>query len=58
MGDNTLEMMYVPKDAYEQLVKDSAILDALYAAGVDNWEGYEEAMSILEEWEAEDEDEG
>lgn len=25
-------------------------LDALEAAGVDNWEGYDEAWAILKEW--------
>jgi len=35
---------------YESLQKDCLWLSALECAGVDNWEGYEEAISILEEW--------
>ena len=33
----------------EGLKKSDNILTALEAAGVDNWEGYDEAMTILEE---------
>lgn len=29
---------------YSKLVEDSLLLDALHAAGVDNWEGYSEAV--------------
>lgn len=41
---------------YESLVEDSQWLNALNCAGVDNWEGYEEAISILEEWKTEEND--
>lgn len=34
---------------YEELVRDSAELAALYAAGVDNWEGYDEALDAFHE---------
>lgn len=42
------------KDSIDQeelfrLRSDSAVLEALYAAGVDNWEGYSHAMEILNE---------
>ena len=36
-------------EKYLQLMKSQRELNALYAAGVDNWEGYEIAMKILEE---------
>ena len=39
-----METITIQKSEYEALKKDSAILNALYAAGVDNWEGYEFAM--------------
>ena len=39
----------------EQLEEDSQTLSALQAAGVDNWEGYDIAMDMLEEWNNEDE---
>lgn len=35
---------------WQQLVRDSQLLDCLRAAGVDNWEGYEHAMEIYREW--------
>lgn len=34
-------------DALEELEKDSHILAALQGAGVDNWDGYDEAMEDL-----------
>lgn len=41
-------MIRLPETEYEQLVDDSLVLKALYAAGVDNWEGYDDAMQSLE----------
>jgi hypothetical protein len=38
----------ISKKEYRQLIKDSAILNALYAAGVDSWEGYEHAAETLQ----------
>lgn len=38
----------------EELEEDSQTLLALRAAGVDNWEGYDIAMDMLEEWNNED----
>ncbi len=43
------EMVTITKSAYRQLVEDSKFLDALRAAGVDNWEGYSEAAQMMEE---------
>lgn len=39
----------------EELEENSQILSALQAAGVDNWEGFDIAMDMLEEWNNEDE---
>lgn len=39
----------------EEMDYDSMFLSALQNAGVDNWEGYEYAQEILEEWENESE---
>ena len=39
----------------EKGVYDAGKLMALESAGVDNWEGYDYAMEILEEWRKEDE---
>ena len=41
-------------EEYNQLLNRDQKLCALEAAGVDNWEGYDEAMNILEEWNSED----
>jgi len=42
-----MEMVTVSKDKLDNLEKARAKLDALEQAGVDNWEGYSMAMSIL-----------
>ena len=34
---------------YHSLLKDSQLLDALQSAGVDNWAGFDDAKSFLEE---------
>lgn len=39
----------------DQLLADSQKLNALECAGVDNWEGYSEAIELLDEWQKEDE---
>lgn len=43
------ENITISKKEYEELTKDSEFLNALRAAGVDNWEGYSYAIEILEE---------
>jgi len=53
--ENKNEMITISKKEYNQLQKDSNFLEALRAAGVDNWCGYGEAFDILEEWEKEEE---
>lgn len=44
----TDECIPVPKTRYDYLIEAEAMLDALYATGVDNWPGYGEAMEYLE----------
>ena len=44
---------YVPKSMYDEARKDQLTLYALQQAGVDNWDGYGDAMDILDEWENE-----
>jgi len=36
-------------EAYEELQNDQKLLDALRAAGVDNWDGWDEAIDIFNE---------
>ena len=43
----------ISRDAYRGLLEDRTRLDALYAAGVDNWSGHDYAMELLH---ADDED--
>lgn len=40
------DMVTITKKEYDQLLKDSDWLACLEAAGVDNWEGIDEAMNI------------
>jgi hypothetical protein len=41
--------VFIQRSTYVDLVERKRKLDALEAAGVDNWEGYGEAMRSLEE---------
>jgi hypothetical protein len=47
---NTEEMITIPKKEYEQLCEDSEFYHALRSAGVDNWDGWDYALEILEGW--------
>ena len=38
------EMVTIPKEEYQRLLKDSKKLNALENGGVDNWGGYDYAM--------------
>jgi len=37
-------------EKYDELLRDSYFLSALRDAGVDNWDGYDEARSIFQEY--------
>ncbi len=54
MNDNDSTTTVLTSD-YDKLLEESRFLDALRAAGVDNWDGYDEAQTILEGWTAENE---
>lgn len=41
------EQVTITRKEYDQLLAAQAMLDALKAAGVDNWTGYDDAMEIL-----------
>ncbi|MEH6578591.1 MAG: YqaJ viral recombinase family protein [Amphritea sp.] len=43
------ELVRIPRTEYEQLKRESALLAALQGAGVDNWEGYEHALSMIDQ---------
>lgn len=53
MLDKTLQLdenVEITALEYGQLLTDQQMLHALQATGVDNWEGYEEAMALVDEW--------
>ncbi len=43
------EMISIPASEYEDLKEDQRLLDCLRGAGVDNWEGYSEAVALFED---------
>lgn len=42
-------MTEISEERYEYLIERDAWLEALEQAGVDNWEGYDEALEIYKE---------
>lgn len=48
-GNNPAGFDWAVLDRIEKLEKRGAVLNALEAAGVNNWEGYDEAIDILKE---------
>lgn len=46
MSDETVT---IPIERYKQLLRDSKVLNALEAGGVDNWEWYGEALESMED---------
>lgn len=49
------ETITIKKSDYDELVENSKKLEALEDCGVDNWEGYDEALEYLEDMEKESE---
>ena len=47
--EKVMEEVTISKAEYESLKEADAFLDALYAAGLDSWEGYDLAQDILNE---------
>lgn len=43
------EIIEIPLKDYKSLLNDRLLLVALQAAGVDNWDGYDNAMEIFED---------
>jgi hypothetical protein len=39
----------ISKERYDELIREEKFLDALRAAGVDNWEGYDYAQEMLDD---------
>ena len=45
------ETVTISKEEYDRLNENERLLCALQGAGVDNWNGYVDALWFLEEWE-------
>jgi hypothetical protein len=43
-------MITISEEEYNKMLDRIMWLDALEAAGVDNWEGFDEAREIYKEW--------
>lgn len=43
----TVEMVTIPKALHEQLLRDSELLNCLRRTGVDNWQGWDDAIEML-----------
>ena len=48
--DEENETVTITKEEYEDLLENRGFLVALCNAGVDNWSGYDYAISLLEAW--------
>lgn len=48
MSDPFVEKVTISKREYDNLISDQFKLQCLEGAGVDNWEGYEEAMDLYQ----------
>jgi len=44
-----MDTITIPVQEYNDLLEDSKTLDALFAGGVDNWEGYDYAVGCMED---------
>lgn len=48
-ADDWKDPVTITRKEYDELCKDQAVLNALYATGVDNWTGYDYALERLYE---------
>lgn len=44
------ETVTITKEEYERLLEEVAFLECLRACGVDNWQGYDDAVEMMEEF--------
>jgi len=47
--NNMEETVTIPKKEYESLLEDQKLLQCLKGAGVDNWQGYDYAIEMMQE---------
>ena len=55
--DKKNETVTISKEEYDSLLEDQHMLQCLQGAGVDNWDGYDLAIEMMNEEVDEDEDE-
>jgi len=48
-NENGVEFVTITREEYQALLKDQIFLQCLQNAGVDNWEGYSDAIQLMEE---------
>lgn len=53
MSKTDAKMITITEEEYDELIEDQQFLRALEGAGVDNWDGYEMAQEMVEEWDSE-----
>ena len=46
-GDDLESLIVIPKKEYDGLLDDENKLNCLEGAGVDNWQGYDDAMELF-----------
>lgn len=46
----------IPEDEYRQLKHDAIMFQALDTMGVDNWDGWSDAVALADKWRQEDEE--
>ena len=54
MTQNIEETITITKKEYQKLLDDQLFLEALRQGGVDDWEWYDEAGELYEQWKKED----
>ena len=47
--EKTIDMITIEVRRFEELIQGYAKLNALEACGVDNWQGYDDAMGLMRE---------
>jgi hypothetical protein len=55
--ENKEKKVKITETEYLDLAAASTMLAALYEAGVEDWEGYSDAIKIINQWAKEDEEE-
>ena len=53
---NKEKTIKLTEEAYFDLASAATMLAALYEAGVEDWEGYSEAIKIIDNWAKEEEE--